>query len=205
MNKNDKIVDREIFFEEKIERRLIKFNTTWGLFSPKRMDVGSKLLLKRVKVNKTDKVLDLGCGYGALGVTLAGLVSEGSVLMVDKDFVAVEYANKNVELNGLKNAEAKLSNMLESIDEDKKFDLIVSNLPAKVSKEMYWIMFEDIEKHLELNGRVYLVIIKGLKKFIKRTLKEKFGNCKRVAYNNNYILYMAEKIEIVEGIEGDSY
>ncbi len=186
-------ISRELSFEENIRDYRLNFQSTWGLFSPKKIDEGSRLLLDKVKVNVSDRILDLGCGFGALGVVLAKIALEGRVDMIDKDFVAVRYANKNIKLNHIVNAEAYLSNLFDQIEENKKFDLIVSNLPAKVSKEMFWIMFDDMKRYLDKDGRVYLVIIRGLKKFIKRSLKENFGNCKRVAYNKNYILYMAKK------------
>ena len=189
-----KKIAREFEFLENVNGIELKFLSTWGLFSPERIDDGSKLLLEYVIVKNQDKILDLGCGLGILGIYLGRKYSETKVEMVDKDFVAVSYANKNIVLNGLSNAEAYLSNMFEQVSVDKRFDLIVSNIPAKVSKEMYWIMFDDMKKHLNNGGRVYLVAIKGLKEFLKRSMKEYFGNCERVAIEKNYVLLKSEKL-----------
>ncbi len=75
------------------------FHSTWGLFSPREIDAGSKLLIDYMDVNKSDICLDLGCGYGAIGLCMAKLAERGKVYMVDKDFVAVEYAKKNAVIN----------------------------------------------------------------------------------------------------------
>ena len=65
-------------------------HTTWGLFSPRAIDEGSTLLLEHLEVHDDDIVLDLGCGYGPLGLSIAKQASQGRVHLVDKDFVAVD-------------------------------------------------------------------------------------------------------------------
>lgn len=188
----ENVVVRELNFKEKLKGRQLSFVTTWGLFSPKKIDSGSKLLIEKMEINLNDRVLDLGCGYGPIGMVAAKLAIDGQVEMVDKDFVAIEYANKNIKSNHLKNTIAYLSNMFDQIDKEKKYDVIVSNIPAKVSKEMFWMMFEDMKKHLAFDGRVYLVALKGLKKFLKRSLVEYFGDCKRVAQEKEYVLFRVD-------------
>jgi 16S rRNA G1207 methylase RsmC len=121
----------DVSFDVEVRELQLSFTTTWGLFSPRELDRGSRLLLDRVSVNADDDCLDLGCGYGAIGVALAKLAPRGRTLLVDKDFVAVEYAAKNIDRNGATNAEAALSNSLQHVDPDRRFDLVVANLPAK--------------------------------------------------------------------------
>ena len=74
-----------------------KFNlhTRWGVFSPRSIDEGTLLLMKYISADENDVCLDLGCGYGPIGLALARHCSKGQVHMVDKDFVAVELANYN--------------------------------------------------------------------------------------------------------------
>lgn len=176
----------------------LRFATTWGLFSPREVDSGTWLLLKQFEDGKidlapTDNILDIGCGYGPIGTTLARLAPQGRTLMVDKDFVAVDYTRKNIELNRLTNAEAMLSNGLAQIDKKQKFDVIVSNVPAKVGKEMLYIMLDDARARLNPGGRIVLVTISGLREFFKRTLVEMFGNYDKVKQGKDYTVSMAIK------------
>ena len=121
---------QDIIFDETLRGETLSYHTTWGLFSPKGIDEGSRLLLDHMQVNEDDDTLDLGCGYGPLGLTLARLAPKGTSVLVDKDFVAVDYSRKNAEINGITNADIFLSNGFSQIG-DRHFDLIVSNLPAK--------------------------------------------------------------------------
>jgi 16S rRNA (guanine1207-N2)-methyltransferase len=95
---------QDIQFRETVSGQDFHFRTTWGLFSPEALDEGSRLLLDHIEVAPDAHCLDVGCGYGVLGMTLARLAPQGSALLVDKDFVAVEYARKNIEGNHIKNA-----------------------------------------------------------------------------------------------------
>ncbi len=168
----------------------MEFLTTWGLFSPRDIDEGSRMLLDVTKVNNTDQILDLGCGYGPLGLTLAKLATEGSALLVDKDFVAIDYTNKNIKLNQLTNAKAILSNGFDQIKKHK-FDLIVSNIPAKVGNEMLWLFLHDAYQQLNPGGRLVVVTISGLSKFMKREFKQKFGNYKKLKQGKTYTVAQA--------------
>jgi len=182
---------QDVQFEATLHGHALKFRTTWGLFNPTGIDDGTFLLANALDVAPNAVSLDLGCGYGALGLVLAKLAPQGSVHMVDKDFIAVEYANKNAKANGLKNAKAYLSNGFRDIPADMKFDLIVSNLPAKVGKELLYIMMNDAKAHLKPGGRFIVVTISGLKEYIKRYFKEVFGNYEKVDHSKTYIVSAA--------------
>lgn len=166
----------DFFIKTHFREHPISFKTTWGLFSPKSIDEGSKLLLSKVLVKEDDDCLDLGGGYGILGIALAKVATSGRTLIVDKDFVAVDYSKKNIEMNHLTNCEARLSNGFSAIDKKQQFSLIVSNLPAKVGNEMLSLFLHDAHAHLKPDGRLVVVNIGGLRHFIKRGFKEIFGN-----------------------------
>ncbi len=168
-------------------------HSTWGLFSPEKVDEGSQLLLRHTQVAADAEILDLGCGYGVLGLHLAQCAPQGRALLVDKDFVAVEYAKKNAALNQLRHAEVQLSNGLQHIDPLRQFDLIVSNLPAKASKEQHYLFLHDSQQHLKPGGRLVMVVILGLKEFMARTFREIFGNYTKVHQGPAYVLGCATK------------
>jgi 16S rRNA (guanine1207-N2)-methyltransferase len=186
-----KIREDQLFTEELCGRKF-NFRTTWGLFSPRAIDEGTRLLLDYIKVNEADNCLDLGCGYGPIGLVLASLAPAGQTLMVDKDFVAVDYACKNIDLNHINNAEAILSNAFSEVGA-RQFDLVASNIPAKVGKEMLAIIIQDAFDHLQPGGRFYVVSINGLRQLFKREFNEVFGNYSKVKQGKNYTISMAEK------------
>jgi 16S rRNA G1207 methylase RsmC len=167
------------------------FHSTWGLFSPREIDAGSRLLIEYMQINETDRCLDLGCGYGPIGLTMAKLAPQGKVYMVDRDFIAVEYARKNAELNDVRNCEAFLSNAFSHVPGDLKFDVIASNLPAHVGKELLYLILSDARKHLKKRGRLYVVTIAGIRAFIKRNFMEVFGNYKKVKQGKAYTVALA--------------
>ena len=181
---------KEITFSETLCGHTLTYHTTWGLFSPKGIDEGSRLLLDHMEVNPTDDTLDLGCGYGPLGLTLARLAPQGTSVLVDKDFVAVDYTKRNAEANGIENVEIFLSNGFDHVG-PRTFDLIVSNLPAKTGKELYYLYFYDALVRMNPGARFYVVTISGLRKFIQRAFNEVFGNYTKVKQGKTYTVAMA--------------
>ena len=197
MAKQQKIMDldrlrQDIVFNDTLMGHDLVFHTTWGLFSPKGIDSGTRLLLNHLQVNPDDQAIDLGCGYGPLGLAIARSATEGQCVMVDKDFVAVDYARKNARLNHIHNVEELLSNGLDQVP-PQAFTLAVTNLPAKVSKEHYYLFFNDIKDRLKPGGRFYVVVISGLRQFIARSFLEVFGNHTKVKQGKVYTVAMALK------------
>ncbi|MBK1617109.1 methyltransferase [Lamprobacter modestohalophilus] len=184
-----------IQFEAELRGHRLRFESTWGLFSPREIDEGTRLLLQHLKVEPTADCLDLGCGYGPIGLTLAALTPQGQTLMVDKDFVAVDYAQRNATLNHLANASSLLSNGFDQVPPKARFDLIASNIPAKVGKELLSILLHDAHARLRPGGQLYLVTISGLRAFIKRNLQEVFGNYDKLKQGAHYTVALAERTD----------
>lgn len=180
----------DIVFNETLCGHPFTFHSTWGLFSPRGVDAGSRLLLDHVTIHPTDHCLDMGCGYGPIGLTLARLAPEGNTCLVDKDFVAVEYARKNAQLNGLAHCTALLSNGFSAL-QGQRFDVIAANLPAKVGKELLYLYLYDAHACLNPGGRLYLVTITGLRRFIERACKEVFGNYDKLKQGRDYTVALA--------------
>ena len=177
--------NRKIRQDLLIEHRGLEFHTTWGLFSPRQVDHGSRLLLDFLELSCDDDCLDLGCGYGVLGLCMAKMAPGGHTLLVDKDFVAVEYAEKNRLYNRIDNASCILSNGFNQVPE-QQFDVIVSNIPAKVGKEMLYIYLFDALKYLKPGGSFYIVTITGLRQFFKRGFSEVFGHYEKIKQGKTY-------------------
>jgi 16S rRNA G1207 methylase RsmC len=187
------LLRQDIVFETQLVGRPFVFHSTWGIFSPREIDEGTRLLLEQVEVEPADDCLDLGCGYGPIGLALAALAPAGHTLMVDKDFVAVEFSNLNARLNHLPNARAQLSDGFRHIEAGLRFDLIASNIPAKVGKEALSLYLHDARQRLKSGGRLYVVTINGLREFMKRNLTEVFGNYDKLKQGAHYTVALASK------------
>lgn len=170
----------------------LEFDTTWGLFSPRQVDEGTRLLLQQIRLEPDADCLDLGCGYGPIGLTLARLAPQGHSLLVDKDFVAVEYSRRNAKLNRIGNADARLSNGFSHVHE-RHFDVIATNLPAKSGKELYYLLFHDAYAHLRPGGALWVVSLSGLRRFVKRALGEIFGNYQKEKQGRVYTVASARR------------
>lgn len=180
-------------FTATVRGHALRFRATWGLFSPREVDEGTSMLLDAVEVAPDADCLDLGCGYGPIGLTLARLAPQGQTWMVDRDFVAIEYANANAEANGIANARALLSNGFGGIPAEQRFHLVLSNLPAKVGNELLTLLIADAHAHLAPGGRLYVVTISNMRRFIERTFEEVFGNYEKVKQGRQHTVSMAER------------
>ena len=185
---------QDIKFRQDVLGKPFDFATTWGIFSPEKLDDGSLMLLDHVDFQTADNSIDLGCGYGVLGMTAARECPDGQHVLIDKDFVAVEYARLNCQKNGLTNTHVQLSNGFNDVNKDKRFSLVMSNLPAKVGKEQHYLYLLDAYERMEVGGRFYVVTINGLRQFMKRAFTEVFGNADKVKQGKTYTITKAVKV-----------
>jgi len=169
----------------------LKFHTTWGLFSPRAIDDGTLLLLDHLQVASDEIALDMGCGYGPLGLAIASQCPAGQVHLIDKDFVAVDYTAANAARNKLTNTHVYLSNGFSAVPEDLPLSLVVSNLPAKVGNEMFYISFYDAHRRMQPGAKIVVVTINGLRQFVKRAFTDVFGNYKKLKQGQSYTISMA--------------
>jgi 16S rRNA G1207 methylase RsmC len=147
---------------------VLQFDVAQTLFSSFEVDQGSALLLRSLEVEPPRSVLDLGCGYGVLGITIALLHPDAQIVMADSDLLAVRYARRNCTLNGVSNACVVGSVGLESVPPGP-FDLVVSNIPAKIGDEA--IEREFILAPLERlapGGAYWFVVVSGLNRLIPK-------------------------------------
>jgi len=184
---------KDIILDVELLGTKLNLHTRWGVFSPRSIDDGTLLLMKYISADEGDVCLDLGCGYGPIGLALARQFHKGQVHMVDKDFIAVELANENAKRNGIVNAKAYLSDAFTHVPSEIKFSQIISNIPAKVGREQLSIILYDAFDALESGGKITVVTINGLKDFIKSNFKSVFGNYKKIKQGQKYIISQAVK------------
>ena len=168
--------DNTLKSEESIKEVIIggrryKFITDNGVFSKKGLDFGTRTLLENLDLTRINgNVLDMGCGYGPIGIYIADNCN-ASVYMVDINNRSLNLAIKNANLNKV-NVNIFESNAYEKVNE--KFNFIISNPPIRVGKKvLYQILFEA-KKYLNKNGELWIVIHKdqGAKSVMKDLEKE---------------------------------
>ena len=143
------------------------FNTDNGVFSKDGLDFGSRLLLESIPLEEVGgKILDLGCGYGAIGIVLEKL-ADCSVDMVDVNLRALHLAKMNAEVNGCKNTNIFESNVYSNIK--GKYNSIITNPPIRAGKSVVYDMLLGANDYLEEDGHLFLVIRKqqGAKSLIR--------------------------------------
>jgi 16S rRNA (guanine1207-N2)-methyltransferase len=129
-----------------------------GVFSKGGIDFGSNLLLKNVSLKNVTSVLDVGCGYGTIGVTIAKLNQNINVTMVDVNKRAIMLCETAIKENKIENAKVFESNIYENVDQT--FDLVISNPPIRAGKQVVHTIILDAYKHLNDGGSMYCVIQK---------------------------------------------
>lgn len=135
----------------------LTFMTDAGVFSKGELDAGSRLLLEALPALAGD-VLDVGCGWGAIGVAIAKANRAAQVTMVDVNHRALDLCRANCDRNGV-TAEVLESDGLAAVM-GRKFDAIVTNPPIRAGKQVIYKMFEDASASLKAGGALYLVIRK---------------------------------------------
>lgn len=146
-------------FEIELRERLFTFVTDAGVFSKKGIDFGSKLMIQTLKLPPDAHVLDMGCGYGPIGLSIASLLSRGNVTMVDVNLRAVELALENAKINHLTNVEILQSNLFEKLS-GRSFTHIVTNPPIRAGKEVVHQIFTEAANFLESKGELWVVMQK---------------------------------------------
>ena len=148
----------ERLLEYSIKGVNLKFISDNGVFSKNHVDFATSLLLNALAEEEIKgTVLDVGCGYGVIGITLAKLFNV-EVAMLDINERALGLAKRNAIKNGLYNIEIIESNGFEKIE--KQYDVIVTNPPIRAGKEVIYKMYDDAKKYLNNGGKFYLVINK---------------------------------------------
>lgn len=171
----------------------LTFVSDFGVFSKDRVDYGSRVLLECMNISSSHQsLLDVGCGYGTLGISLKKEYPWLHVEMVDVNERAVHLANESIQLNGVDDIEAYVSSIYENVSHC--FDVIVSNPPIRAGKKVVFDILEKAYDHLNNQGELVIVIQKKQgAPSAKKKMEEVFGNCEIVKRDKGYFILKSIK------------
>jgi len=175
---------------EELRGKQYTFLTRPGVFSRKKIDVGTRLLAESIEINESDTIFDLGCGYGVVGIATAHLAKRGMVYLADTNIRAIRCARYNIAQNGCKNAQAQVSDGFEAVN-DIDFDLILSNPPTHSGKEVILPFMRSSYERLKPNGRFAIVVVKP--EIYLRELRRIFGDASILLQKDRHTIIMSVK------------
>ena len=136
----------------------LRFVTDAGVFSKGEVDTGTQLLLEALPEEMSGEILDLGCGWGVIGISIAKTWPECRVTMADVNLRALELSRENAKKNHTE-VECVESDGMAALT-GRTFDAVVTNPPIRAGKQVIYQMFADAAKSLKPGGALYLVIRK---------------------------------------------
>lgn len=146
----------------RVERRflyqgeLLTFVVDAGIFASHGVDPGTALLIENLALRRGDRVLDLGCGWGAVGVAAGKSAPDGRVVLTDVNRRAARLARENLERNRVSNAEVRVGSLFEPIA-GETFDVIATNPPFHAGRPLVLKLLSEAPSHLAPEGRLLLV------------------------------------------------
>jgi 16S rRNA (guanine1207-N2)-methyltransferase len=195
--KNPKTKNEIYKFDWNMNQEKFYFYTSNSVFSKSGVDFGSMLLIETVvgeNKNFSGTILDMGCGYGPIGIMIARLIENSFVTMTDINERALELAAMNSRENKVEDRIKIISSSaFENIKE--KYDMIVTNPPIRAGKDVVFSFYEGAQEHLKNGGKLYVVIQKKQgAPSTKEKLESLFGNCEVADKKSGYFIFRAEKL-----------
>ena len=137
--------------------------------------------------------MDLGCGYGPIGLALAKKNPQANVEMVDVNELALDLAKQNAALNGLRNVNIHQSNIYDKV-QAADFTAIITNPPIRAGKDVVHTMLTEAKEHLATGGMVLAVLQKKQgAPSAKKKMTEVYGNCQIIAKDKGYYILQSIK------------
>ncbi|MBO5177463.1 MAG: class I SAM-dependent methyltransferase [Lachnospiraceae bacterium] len=175
--------------EETVQGVDLVLNTNEEVFSPTAVDKGTSAMLSFVEFKEDDKVLDLGCGCGVVGILAAKQIGADKIVMCDVSENAVQLAKLNAAANGVEGVTIRLSDGLKEISETG-FTLILSNPPYHTDFAVAKGFIEDGFKKLAIGGK--MVMVTKRLDWYRNKLSSVFGGV-TVKEKDGYYVFLAEK------------
>lgn len=173
----------------------LSFVTDAAVFSRGKVDKGTRLLIERLPLPVDGDALDLGCGYGPVGLVIAGLSPKARVWLIDVNERAVALAAANARRNGIDNVTVQAGDGFAPV-EGRQFRLIASNPPIRAGKEVIYPWVEQAYDHLVPGGRVVFVIRTSHgAKSLARKIEEVFGRSDELGKGSGFRVLSGVKVD----------
>lgn len=171
----------------------LTFISDLGVFSKERVDYGSRVLLESFQLSLSQKtLLDVGCGYGTLGLSLKKVYPSLKVDMVDVNERALALAKESLQYNQMEDVRIYKSSVYENVT--GCFDVIVSNPPIRAGKKIVFEILEKAYQHLNDSGELFVVIQKKQgAPSAKKKMEDVFGNCEIIKRDKGYFVLKSVK------------
>jgi 16S rRNA (guanine1207-N2)-methyltransferase len=184
--------DRFGIIKTTLRDKRFEFLTSSSVFSKKKIDLGTHVLIEAMALPQSGNVLDIGCGYGAVGITAAAVNPKLHVVMTDVNMRAVRLAKQNVQANRIKNAEVRYGYLYEPV-EAMRFNCVLSNPPVSAGMDLVKAIIAGAPKIL-VGGGTFQMVIRS--KIGSKTLPEAFcnafGGCEVLSRESGFRVLMGK-------------
>lgn len=192
-SKNPEVKHDRQLHEVSLRGNTLRFMTDAGVFSKSGVDYGSRVLIDSIALEADDQVLDVGCGYGPIGLTLSKLAKDGHVTMIDINERAVELSRENARLNNIANVTVLQSDVYSAVA-GRSFQVIATNPPIRAGKATVHRIFEEGYELLTPGGSMWVVIQKKQgAPSAKAKLETLFERVEQVTKDKGYYIFRAIK------------
>ena len=195
--KNPESISQQKHWTYRLKGNTLSFTSDNGVFSKNTVDFGSELLVESYDIPEQFQkasLLDIGCGYGTMGLAYGKAYPELSIEMIDVNERALVLAQENAKKNGIHNVDIHESNLYDSVKKSQ-YEIIISNPPIRAGKIVVHTILEKAYDYLAENGQLVIVIQKkqGAPSAQKK-MEEVFGNCERIQWNKGYWILVSTKV-----------
>ena len=174
--------------------RVFRFHTAAGVFARRGVDRGSRLLLETVEPSGAQRILDLGCGYGVLGIVMAARAPQARVVLVDVNPRAVALARENVTVNRVDHVDVHCGDGCAALA-GQTFDLVLFNPPIRAGRSVVLRLLREAHQCLAPQGRLYLVArTQQGARTLGRLMVEIFAGAAEVGRGGGFRVFEARRV-----------
>lgn len=189
---DDSVISEPATITYDFQGQHLTYTTDHGVFSRQRLDYGSRVLMDAIDIGDAKSMLDVGCGYGTMGIALKSVHEDLQVLMTDVNKRAISLAKENIKCNNLEGIDVIESDVYENVHDT--YDLVISNPPIRAGKKVVSAIISGSYDHLNEGGRLVIVIQKKQgAPSAKKLMEDIFGNATVINREKGYYILQSYK------------